>query len=102
MPTFGGRNASTRMCWLGNKRSMESVTPLSGRQPQMFEDLDDGGWIFNSGDDLEIAVTVGAGQYVDVAYKDVGEEREQDAEALNTRLSSLAHWTRMSRCREAQ
>ena len=73
MPTLGGRNASIRMCWLDNKRSMESVAPLSGRWAQMFEDFDDSQWVLNGNQNLEIALAVVAGLNVNVAYRGVGE-----------------------------
>jgi len=56
----------------------------------MFEDLDDGRWVFNKSEDFEITLAMGAYLNVDIAYRDAGMGREQDAETLNTRLSSLA------------
>ncbi len=57
----------------------------------MVEDaLDDGG-VFDAGDDLHRTATQFAGFDVDVAYRDVGQGREQDAEALNTRLRRCTH-----------
>ncbi len=43
--------------------------------------------VFDAGDDFDRTATLGAGFYVDIAYRDVGKGREQDAEALNTRFS---------------
>ena len=57
---------------------------------KMLEDaLDDGG-VFDAGDDLHRTATHLAGFDVDVAYRDVGQGREQDAEALKTRLRRCA------------
>jgi hypothetical protein len=41
----------------------------------------------DKGDDFDRTTTLGAGFYVDIAYRDVGKGRAQDAEALNTRFN---------------
>jgi hypothetical protein len=41
----------------------------------------------DTGDVFDRTTTLGAGFYIDVAYRNVGKGREQDAEALNTRFS---------------
>ena len=53
----------------------------------MGENLVDHQGVFDTGDDFDRTSTLGAGFYVDIAYRDVGKGREQDAEALNTRFS---------------
>lgn len=35
---------------------------------QVFEDLDDGRWVFNGSQNIEIALAVGADLYVDVKH----------------------------------
>ena len=56
----------------------------------MFQNFLDDRGVFNTGDDLDLASTTIADRDIDIAYRDVGKEREQDAEALNTRLSRCA------------
>jgi len=51
------------------------------------EYLVDNHGIFDTGDNPNSTTTLGAGFYVDIAYRDVGKGREQDAEALNTRFN---------------
>ena len=58
---------------------------------EVSEDPVDDRLIFDAGDDLDGTATAGAGFDVDVAYMDVGQGREQDAEALKTRLRRCAH-----------
>jgi hypothetical protein len=57
---------------------------------EMGKDLLDDQRIFDAGDDLDAAAAAVAGLDVDVAYKDVGQGREQDAEALKTRFRRCA------------
>ena len=54
------------------------------------EDLINYHWIFDAGDDLDVTAAVLAGLDVDVTYRDVGQGREQDAEALKTRFRRCA------------
>ena len=56
----------------------------------MGEDLLDHHRVFDTGDDLYGSASAFAGFDVDVAYRDVGQGREQDAEALNTRFRRCA------------
>jgi hypothetical protein len=44
----------------------------------------------DASDDRDSAATFGARLDVDVAYRDVGKEREKDAQALNTRFNLCA------------
>ena len=55
---------------------------------QVGEDLLDHHRIFDAGKDLDLATAALAELDVDVAYRDVGQGREQDAEALKTRCRS--------------
>ncbi|MFT4584370.1 MAG: hypothetical protein ACI915_001900 [Gammaproteobacteria bacterium] len=54
------------------------------------EDLLNHHRIFDARDDLDVATAVLAGLDVDVTYRDVGQGREQDAEALKTRFRRCA------------
>ena len=56
---------------------------------QVGEDLLDHHRIFDAGKDLDLA-TAAALADLDVAYRDVGQRREQDAEALKTRFKRCA------------
>jgi hypothetical protein len=54
------------------------------------EDLINDHGIFDAGDDLDVAAAALVGLDVDVTYMDVGQGREQDAEALKTRFRRRA------------
>ncbi len=72
----GGRNA-------GPRRLCRALV-------KMVENASDDGGVFDAGDDPEVGAAGIADIDVDVAYRDVGQGREQDAEALNTRFKRLA------------
>jgi hypothetical protein len=57
---------------------------------EVSEDLLDHRRFFDAGDDLDVTAAVLAGLDVDVTYRDVGQGREQDAEALKTRFRGCA------------
>ena len=57
---------------------------------QVGEDLLDHDGVFDAGDNLDVAAATFANLDVDVAYRDVGQGREQDAEALKTRFRRCA------------
>jgi len=47
--------------------------------------------VFDAGDDLDWTATFSACLNVDIAYRDVGKGREQDAVASKTRFKRCAH-----------
>ncbi len=65
---IGGANANTRKCWLDSERSRDSVAKMTGGQAEMSENLGNHCRVFNGGDDLQGATTVGTVVNVDIEY----------------------------------
>ena len=55
-----------RMAWLDSKRSRDSTAKMTGGQAEMGENLGDDPGLFDGGDDLECAATVGDMFHVDI------------------------------------